>query len=258
MTASIKEIRRICQASRETEFYQFGWFEGNFIRKVSPYFTKLFLKIRISANQVTFISLLVGIAAGIFLTFSSTRFWIIGALLLYLFLILDDVDGEVARYNKTASPRGAFWDTISGLFVWQFTLACASFGIYSALNEIAVLVFGFSAIVLLFLYNISTLLSYPILHEKGLLLKALADRPEKSFKGVLRYGQAVFGQGAQGLFHGILVTSLIDCFLSPFAIAGFSFNFRFIYLIAYDVALLLGVMIKIYNVHRRGVKVARF
>jgi phosphatidylglycerophosphate synthase len=258
MSESIKELREICQATRENEFLQMSWFSKNCLRKVSIYFTKLFLLMKISANQATFIGLLMGIAAGIFLTFGSALFWIIGALLLYLFLVFDDVDGEIARYTKTASPRGAFWDATSGWIVWQFTLACASFGIYNALHEIVALVFGFGAIALLFLYNALTLLPYSVLHEKGLLPEALKGKPEKSFTGVLRYGQSIFGHAMQGLTHGILVTSLIDCFLSPFVIAGFLFNFRFLYLMVYVVALLFSVIMKIYNVHHLGVRVMRF
>ncbi len=263
MSESIKELRRICQASRENELFQMSWTSKHIFRKLSIYFTKLFLITKISANQVTFLGLLVGIIAAVFLTFGNPIYWIAAALLLYLFLILDLVDGEIARYNKTASVRGAFWDTISGLFVWQFILVCASFGIYRALHEVIVLVFGFAALALLFLYNVSTLLSYPILHEKGLLPEALLpeaikDKHRKNLKGTLRYGRAIFGQGGQGLFHGILVTSVIDCFVSLPAIAGFSLNFRFLYLIAYVAALLIGVMAKIYDVHRRGVRIMRF
>jgi len=255
MSESIKDLRRICQVSRETGFYQFGWFEKNFLRKVSIYFTKLFLKMKISANQVTFISLSVGIAAGILFTFGSAQLWVIGALLLYFSQVLDVSDGEVARYNRTASAKGAFWDTMGGLFVWQFVIVCASFGIYDVLQEIVALFFGFAALILLFLYNAADLLPYSILYQEGQLPEATRDKVRVSFKGILRYGWIIFGQG--GLFHGILLTSIVDCFLHPFAITGFSLNFKFIYLMSYTTALVIGLTIKIYNVHRQGLKIVR-
>lgn len=258
MTEPIKELRKICQETRETDLYKMSPAERFFFRKVSIYFTKLFLKMKTSANQVTLISVLAGIAAGIFLILGSPRYWIIASLLLYLFMILDHSDGEVARYNKTASPKGMFWDSMAGWFVWGFTLACMSFGIYNQVHEISVFAFGLGATILLFLYNVSTLLPYFILREKSFEPRELEKKPEPSFKGLLRYGQLVFGQAEQGLIHGILITSIIDCFVPVFTIATVSLNFRFIWLIIYTVAFLTGVIVKVHNVSRHGIKIRRF
>ncbi len=123
-------------------------------------FTRFLLIANIPANQVTLPSLLSGLAGGALLTFANPFYWIGAALFLYLFLILDLVDGEIARYKRAASPRGAFWDGISGLFT-----------------------FGNSAVILLSLYQVSHFFPYYVLHEKGLLLKAIEINRKEVSRG---------------------------------------------------------------------------
>jgi len=106
---SITELRKICQESRYENEGGMPWFERNFYRRISIYFTKVFLKTGMSANQVTVIGALIGLIAGLFLAFANPLYWIIGVLFFYLVLIFDRVDGEVARYKNLASPGGRIW-----------------------------------------------------------------------------------------------------------------------------------------------------
>ncbi len=261
MIESIDELRRICQ-SREDQFYQMGWVERNILRRVSIYFTKFFLIIGASANQVTSLSFLIAIIGGVFLTFANPIYWIIGALLLLLFTVLDLADGEVARYRGSASPSGAFWDAITGLAIWQYTLACMSFGIYHAVHNITVFIWGFLAIVSLFLYNASALITYPILHEKGLLSKVLAsadsteDNEESFVMLVIRRGRRLLHPYM--IAFAIVVLAIIDYFISPIMIGSFSFDARYIYLAIYALATLAGASLRIYSTLRGGVKLRHF
>ncbi|MBU1621985.1 MAG: hypothetical protein KJ597_00255, partial [Nanoarchaeota archaeon] len=90
MVESIKELRKICQkrsylydkkreenTSKPVEEY----FYDQFLRLVSIYITKLFLYTSITSNQVTIISMIVGIFAGIAFSFSHPFYWIGGFLL---------------------------------------------------------------------------------------------------------------------------------------------------------------------------------
>lgn len=73
----------------------------------SIYMTALwFLKKGFSANQVTVISLFIGVGASIFYVFGYP---IIGVLVLWLSGFLDAVDGTMARHTKT-SPFGTVMD----------------------------------------------------------------------------------------------------------------------------------------------------
>jgi len=173
VTESIKELRRICQQSREEQFYHMPWVERNFARRISIYLTKLFLEIGISANQATSIGFIIMITGGVFLLFPSPIYWFIGIALLVLYIILASVDGEIARYNKTASPEGAFWGSIPERFFVVYIPICISFGIYHTLHSIFPFIFGFLAAMSYYLSACAILLPYPILLEKGLLSEAL-------------------------------------------------------------------------------------
>ena len=84
------------------------------IRKISFYPTWLFLKIGISANQATFISIIVGVIGCSFLAFGNYGTRIMGALLINFWIVLDCVDGNIARYKETFSNYGEFIDALGG------------------------------------------------------------------------------------------------------------------------------------------------
>jgi hypothetical protein len=65
---------------------------------------------RIPANTVTVLSALVGVAAAISFAFGTYPALVFGALLLQVSLVLDCVDGEIARATRTRSPFGAWLD----------------------------------------------------------------------------------------------------------------------------------------------------
>lgn len=121
----IDELRRICQ---EPTKYNWHWY-AKLGRKASIYFTKLFLKLGISANQVTLINIVVGVIAA--LLFSIGNYWysISGAILLHLWLILDMADGEVARYNNKTSILGEKLDDTGSDLVSSLLYFSIGFGI---------------------------------------------------------------------------------------------------------------------------------
>lgn len=87
-----------------------GFYSTFIVRKLSKPLSALAIKLRISPNLVTAISFIVGVAAA--LSFAQGDRWalILGALLLQLSLILDCVDGEVARATTRFSVIGAWLD----------------------------------------------------------------------------------------------------------------------------------------------------
>lgn len=96
----------------------------------------------ITANQVTLLSMIAGFAAGV-LFGSGTYFQsLAGALLLQLWLILDCVDGEVARYRRTAGICGKYVDTINHCITEPFVFLCIGFGLYVLFDNISIFVLG--------------------------------------------------------------------------------------------------------------------
>lgn len=88
-------------------------------RVLSIYITRAILPTSITANQVTAVMLLVGVASAIPLFFGYI--WT-GLALSYLCILLDASDGEVARYRKSYSLKGIYLDLINHLAIqaWFF------------------------------------------------------------------------------------------------------------------------------------------
>jgi Family of unknown function (DUF5941)/CDP-alcohol phosphatidyltransferase len=83
------------------------------IRRLSRRLTPLALRRGLTPNQITVISFVVGLAAaGCFAAGDRAAGvgGLVGALLLQLSLVVDCVDGEVARFTRTFTPLGAWLD----------------------------------------------------------------------------------------------------------------------------------------------------
>ena len=90
-----------------------GFYSVFFLRKISKLFTWLAVRLKMTPNQVTLISFAVGLLSAY--EFSKGNFWaiFIGAVLLQLSIIIDCVDGELARYTRQFSQLGAWLDAIT-------------------------------------------------------------------------------------------------------------------------------------------------
>ena len=89
------------------------WAGRLYMRRLSPYVTRVFLSAGLSANAVTALMLPVGLLAALALTFSGVLPAVVAVVLVQLQLLLDCCDGEVARWRKTFSPKGLYLDQLS-------------------------------------------------------------------------------------------------------------------------------------------------
>ena len=76
---------------------------------IDPFFTKLVYDLRMTPNQVTALSFLVGASAAVSF---ATYHWVTGAILLQLHHFLDGADGNLARLTNRCTPFGAKLDQI--------------------------------------------------------------------------------------------------------------------------------------------------
>ena len=104
---SISELRKICQTTRPSIFKDFL---NKFYYRFSIYFTWLCILLKLSANQVTIISVLFSILGGILISIGDKNLTIIGFVCFHIFAILDMSDGEVARYRNQGGMTGHFLD----------------------------------------------------------------------------------------------------------------------------------------------------
>ena len=87
------------------------------VRKISYIFTIPMLALGVSAFQASIISIFIAVASCVFLSIPSAVCRVIGVILVPMWHIFDCVDGNIARYNKTASDFGGVVDAISGYFM---------------------------------------------------------------------------------------------------------------------------------------------
>jgi len=157
---SIKELRNICQKPVVAEN---GWYVRFFVRKVSIHFTWIFLNTPITANQISFLMILLGTIGGFSFILRGYTGALIGTILLQLYLILDCADGEVARYKSQCSLKGKYLDYIAndivhvalfaGLTIRTLNSSCEAFNTFSS-HDSVIAVCGVSAITFPLLYKI--------------------------------------------------------------------------------------------------------
>jgi hypothetical protein len=88
------------------------WAGRLYMRRISPFFSWMFVRIGFSPNQLTYLMIVCGVLGGAAITMSGLTWAIVGALLIQAYLLLDCSDGEVARFRKRTSVTGVYLDRI--------------------------------------------------------------------------------------------------------------------------------------------------
>ena len=107
-----------------------GFVDRFFNRKVSRWFTRIFLAAGLSPNVITILATLVGLVAAAGFGVGTYSAGIIAALLFQLAAIIDCCDGEVARLTFTESPFGAWLDIAMDNVVHMAIFAGIAVGSY--------------------------------------------------------------------------------------------------------------------------------
>ena len=81
---------------------------------------------KLTPNKITLFSLIVAILSVIFIIVGGIANFMVAALLIYLSHVLDCMDGHMARYRKTSSLAGCFFDKLTDQI--QVTLWFAAVG----------------------------------------------------------------------------------------------------------------------------------
>ena len=97
------------------------WAGRLYMRRVSPYCTRLLIPTGISPNAVTWLMIVVGVCAGAVLTLPGLAPAAGAVLLIQVQLMLDCSDGELARWKGVSSPVGIYLDRI-GHYVTETAL----------------------------------------------------------------------------------------------------------------------------------------
>ena len=129
---SIKELRQKLQAFKyEGRERPWGYF--NFQRRPSIYLSRLAIRRDLTPNQITLAGILLGITGSI-LVFFALPIKILGVFFIYLNILSDKVDGEVARWRIQKNLgkvylRGVYLDELNHLVIPPLFLLGITVGI---------------------------------------------------------------------------------------------------------------------------------
>ena len=158
---SIAELRRICQADKLQRSR--GLTRLN--RWVSIYATFVALALGVSANVLTVVSIAAGVCGAVLLAVPGYGANLTGVALLYASFLLDQVDGEVARYHRT-TVTGAYLDEIRHIVIYAAPVFAASMQLMVARPSLIMAWAGFAAAIGLIVLRFNTNVHYLLVAKK--------------------------------------------------------------------------------------------
>ncbi|MBN4083178.1 CDP-alcohol phosphatidyltransferase family protein [bacterium AH-315-B06] len=123
-----------------------GFMSRYFARPISLQVSRRLAPRGVSPNQMTFVSMLVGLAAAPFFLWPQPELQVIGGLLFVLHSVLDGCDGELARLTYHESRLGGLFDFLSDNLVHIAIFACMAFGWSTQISAGWPLFFGAGAV----------------------------------------------------------------------------------------------------------------
>lgn len=215
------------------------WFDG-----VSTYVVKLLLHTPITPLQVNATVTIVGICMGLCFTAGTLPGRIVGVMLFFLYIILDAVDGQLARARDDCTLKGAYLDKMGHYVVYPFVSAAIGYGNYLTTGETIVLWAGFvigiaktlssaSRDCFKAIYGDAAGEAEQVSHVRSEFLQLL----KRIVHATLRF---------ESMLYLVLLTSLVDRFCLPFEIPGLNLNIESFVIVFYAIGLLSLNVFKVY------------
>ena len=106
-------------------------FAESIYKKVSPPIVKILIRIGITANQVTVVNFFFTLIFGVYFFSRGTYAgnWM-GLGIMFINVVLDYIDGDLARQRNELSLLGKWLDTIGDIILQNSIIAAICFGIY--------------------------------------------------------------------------------------------------------------------------------
>lgn len=115
------------------------------IRKISGFISGYLIKTPVTPNQVTIISLILGIISGVFFSLGEHTYTITAGLLYFLSTVLDQCDGEVARLKQMETEFGRKLDILVDAIVNAVIVVGITIAVYIMMGSVLVIIAGFLA-----------------------------------------------------------------------------------------------------------------
>ena len=124
-------FKNIITSLPQTKNSKSSWWVKLWVRKASFIFTYLFINLGWSSNAVSYLSIFISLAACICFTIPNSSTLITAVILINFWLILDCVDGNIARCKKQKKTYGEFIDAMSGYFTVAFVYIALGIASYN-------------------------------------------------------------------------------------------------------------------------------
>lgn len=122
---TIEELRALTQPeSVRMRANAEHWVAYVYLRKLSPYLTRILIRMNFSPNAVTWLMIVTGFSAALALLIPGMWGVTLALLLGQLQMLWDCCDGEIARWRKQFSPAGIFLDKL-GHYLTEGAIAFA-------------------------------------------------------------------------------------------------------------------------------------
>ena len=218
MNYSLKQIRQSLphDKNKVSSFWVRLW-----VRRFSYLVTWICLRLNISANAVSVISAIDALAGCALLCIDNYVCMLIGVVLINFWIVLDCVDGNIARVLKKDSRSGEFFDAVSGYVVCAFAFFSVGVAAYHTSDwwgkyqYLFILMGALASITDLYarlIYQKYTFTRITLAQKDGVAYHAENDNFEKAQKPTgLTYLRLVIDRqtGISALFMPALIVSFI-------------------------------------------------
>jgi phosphatidylglycerophosphate synthase len=205
-------------------------------------------------NQITVVSLIVGVLAAAAFAAINPFLVALGLLAFHLHVLLDYVDGEVARCRGETSVAGAYLDLMTDRLTFPLFIFCAGLGAWRQLGDPALLIVGFVATFGLFLDKEAVDAWYRANTGATEVEDRYVAAPTRSAAGRWRGWLAIFAVMVRGLTAFLTYTAIAAALdataLLPAPIGG---SWRALVLAAFAVFMPVGALVRFLYTYRRGV-----
>ncbi|MER5822084.1 CDP-alcohol phosphatidyltransferase family protein [Streptomyces mirabilis] len=210
----LEELREVIHPAGKLESRAEHWAGRLYMRSLSLRVTRLMLGTRVSPNQITTVMVFAGVLSGVALVVPGLGGAVLSVLFMQLYLLLDCVDGEVARWRRQFSPLGVYLDRLGAYLADAAVMV--GMGIRAAeLGLNLYLVAGLAAAIGVLLLKSSSDLVHVARSDSG-MQKATDQSVVPRSSGLARVRRLTSAVGLHRLVNGIectillLVTAIVD------------------------------------------------
>jgi len=136
---------------------------------ISPYLSWLFAKLPFTPNQISFIWIIIGFIGIFIMGLGGYWFLLLGILIYHFAILLDYVDGEIARIRKKTTIGGAYVDMTFSWIFRSLLLLGLGIGIYNTNGNVIYFYLGIWSCLLLVFDNLAKLKVYEALIDEDRL-----------------------------------------------------------------------------------------